>query len=370
MRTRHTRRAAVALGVGAVGALAGCLGGNSVVDAGGGDDGHDDGTETPSADGPPPADRSPLVAYDASRLRAATVSGGPPKDGIPSVDEPSVVDASAAAFLRDEEIVVGVARGEAVRAYPRKILVHHEIVNDRLDGVPVSVTYCPLTGTVLGFERGATTFGVSGNLVNSNLVMYDRATDSRWPQVLATAIDGPLTGRSLREFDVVWTTWRQWRARYPETEVLSEDTGYVRNYGVDPYGSYGPKRGYYARQSTMFEPLTTDDRLQPKTTVLGVRTGAGATAVQSSWLAREGVVDAAVGDERFAFVHDPALDSGFAYRVPADVPVAADGEDDRIRVDGDPHAPDALPFERAHGIEAMWFAWAGFYPETDLHAYP
>jgi len=298
------------------------------------------------------------------------VSGGPPKDGIPSVDEPSFVDASAATFLGDEEIVVGVVRGGTVRAYPRRILVHHEIVNDRLDDVPVSVTYCPLTGTVLGFERGETTFGVSGALVNSNLVMYDRATDSRWPQVLATAIDGPLTGRALREFDVDWTTWRRWRARHPDTEVLSEDTGYVRNYGVDPYGSYGPKRGYYARQSTMFDPLVTDDRLQPKTTVVGVRTATGATAVQSAWLATEGVVEVTVGDDRFAFVHDPALDSGYAYRVPDGTTVAAGDDGTRIRVDGAHYDPDALPFERAHGIEAMWFAWAGFYPETDLHASP
>jgi hypothetical protein len=348
----------MALGVGAV---AGCLGGDS--------DGRRTRTGTPAVtDGPPPAERSPFVPHDTDRLRGATVSGGPPKDGIPSIDEPSFVDASAATFLEDGDVVIGVARGGTVRAYPRQILVHHEIVNDRLDGVPVSVTYCPLTGTVLGFERGGTTFGVSGNLVNSNLVMYDRATDSRWPQVLATAIDGPLTGRSLREFDVVWTTWGRWRTRHPDTEVLSEDTGYVRNYGVDPYGSYGPKRGYYAGQSTRFDPLATDGRLQPKTTVLGVRTEVGATAVQTAWLAKRGVVDAAIGEDRVVFVHDPGLDAAYAYRAPAGATVAPDG--DRVRVDGDVHAPHALPFDRVHGIEAMWFAWAGFYPGTDLHAYP
>jgi len=363
MCTHHTRRAVMALGVGAVGSLTGCLGGGSAGRP----------TRTGSAatvtatGGPPVADRSPIVPYEADRLRAATVSGGPAKDGIPSVDDPSVVDASEASFLSDEDVVIGVVRGDTVRAYPRKILVHHEIVNDHLDGVPVSVTYCPLTGTILGFERGETTFGVSGNLVNSNLVMYDRATDSRWPQVLATAIDGPLTGRALREFDVVWTTWRQWRRRHPDTGVLSEDTGYVRNYGVDPYGSYGPKRGYYARQSTMFEPLTTDSRLQPKTTVLGVRTETGATAVQLAWLAKRGVVDAAVGDGRLVFVHDAPLDTGYAYRAPDAPTVAADG--DRVRVDGERYAPDSLPFERAHGIESMWFAWAGFYPETEIHGY-
>jgi len=365
MCPRHTRRAAIALGIGVAGALAGCLGSGSASRSATGTS-TADGASAAASTSPPRADRSPLVAYEPSRLRDATVSGGVPKDGIPAVDDPSFVDADAATFLRDEDVVFGAVRGADVRAYPRKILVHHEVVNDRLDGVAVSVTYCPLTGTVLGFERGETTFGVSGDLVNSNLVMYDRATDSRWPQVLATAVDGPLTGRSLREFDVLWTSWDRWRARHPETEVLSEDTGYVRNYGVDPYGSYAPKRGYYARDATRFDPLVTDDRLGPKAVVAGVRTAEGATAVAAERLRDRGVVVAAVGDDRVAFVHDAELDSTYAYRLPGDATVepAAGG----ARLDGEQYAPHALPVERAHAIEAMWFAWAGFYPETDLHA--
>jgi hypothetical protein len=357
----------MALGVGLAGSVAGCLGG-----AGSGAEAEPSPSSSTQATADPPApptlDRGPIVAHDAGRLRDATVSGGVPQDGIPSIDEPSVVAADAAGFMRDDDLVFGVVADGTARAYPRKILVHHEIVNDRLDGVPVSVTYCPLTGTILGFERGTTTFGVSGNLVNSNLVMYDRETDSRWPQVLATAIDGPLAGRALREFDLVWTSWRRWRRHHPDTEVLSEETGYARNYGVDPYGSYRPKRGYYARERTMFDPLVTDDRLEPKTVVLGVRTAAGATAVQTSWLARERVVEGTVGDDRVVFVHDPSLDAGYAYRAPDGSTVEA--ADDAVRVDGERHAPDALPFDRLHGVEAMWFAWAGFYPETDLHAYP
>jgi hypothetical protein len=368
MNSRHTRRGALALGVGLAGALAGCLGGSS-----GSPESSESSTSSPapsttadSAVGPPAADRSPYVPYEASRLRSATVSGGVTKDGIPSVDEPSFLDASVAA-LDDGEIVFGVVRGDDVRAYPQRILVHHEIVNDRLDGVPVSVTYCPLTGTVLGFERGPTTFGVSGTLVNSNLVMYDRATDSRWPQVLGTAIEGPLAGRALREFEVVWTTWGRWRRRHPDTEVLSEDTGYARNYGIDPYGSYTPTvRGYYNRESTMFDPLATDDRLGTKAVVVGVRTAAGATAVSMERLRARGVVGARVGEDRLAFVYDAALDAGHAYRIPADATIESAA--DAVRVDGERYSPDALPFERRHAVEAMWFAWVGFYPETTLHA--
>jgi hypothetical protein len=362
MRYRYTRRAVTTtLGLGAVTALAGCLGGSS--DSAGAPTGVD---ATPRPRRAPPAAERPLhLAYDRSRLREDVVSGGVPKDGIPAVDDPKFVDV-AAADLRDDDVVFGIVRGGTATAYPQPILVHHEIVNDRLDGVPVSVTYCPLTGTAMGFERGDTTFGVSGNLVNSNLVMYDRATDSRWPQVLATAISGPLEGRSLREFDLVWTTWKRWRGRHPTTRVLSEDTGYVRNYGVDPYGSYGPPRGYYARDSTMFPPLTADDRLGAKTVVVGVRTDRGAAAVARPHLRRHGLVAVSVADDRTLLVHDADLDAAYGYRLPADATVstAADG----VVVDGTLHSPDALPFERRPAVEAMWFAWAGFYPGTAVHA--
>jgi hypothetical protein len=340
-------------------ALAGCLGETSDAPPAA------SATET-SVRGPPPADRGLPLAYDRDRLREAVVSGGVAVDGIPSIDDPSFVDASAAALPADGDVVFGVVRGGTPTAYPRQILVHHEIVNDRLDGVPVSVTYCPLTGTTMGFERGATTFGVSGDLVNSNLVMYDRGTDSRWPQMLATAIAGPLSGQSLREFDLHWTTWGRWRARYPDTRVLSRDTGYVRNYGVDPYGSYGPKRGYYAQEYTVFQPLTDDGRLPTKAVVVGVRTPQGAAAVSRSRLRRRGVADLSIADDRVLIVADDALDAAYGYRVPGETAVTADS--DGVLVDGTRHAPAALPFERRPAVEAMWFAWSGFYPGTALHA--
>lgn len=88
----------------------------------------------------------------------------------------------------------------------------------------------------LGFERGETEFGVSGMLVNSNLIMYDRATDSYWPQILGTAVQGPHRGDGLRQIRVFWTTWERWRSRHPDTRVLSPDTRHMRNYRQDPYG--------------------------------------------------------------------------------------------------------------------------------------
>jgi hypothetical protein len=348
MTTRHTRREMLGLCAGAGALLAGCTG-----------SAREDGTGAV-----PTAERSRYLAHDAEYLREKTLNGGVDKDGIPSVDDPTFVGAGEASFLDGGDVVFGVAREGAVKAYPRSILVHHEIVNDDLNGRPVSVTYCPLTGTAMGFDRGSTTLGVSGNLVNNNLVMYDRATDSRWPQVLATAIEGPHAGESLREFEVVWTTWERWRSAHPDTRVLSTETGYVRDYGVDPYGGYGPKRGYYAQERTMFPRLVVDNRLDPKAVVVGVRTDAGAVAVEKSRLREDGLLDVTVAGERVVVVHDDDLGTGYGYRPPAEATISVEGG---VTVAGERVAPDALPFERVPAIDAMWFAWSGFYPDTGLY---
>jgi hypothetical protein len=234
----------------AVGAasLAGCIGRDGD-GSGGGSTGDDDASGTPASAAPPPtADRSLPLPFPPADLGDMAVSGGPGKDGIPAIDDPSFEGADAAAErLAPGDPVFGVVGETEVKAYPQAILVWHEIVNDAVDGQPVSVTYCPLTGTAMGFLRGETTFGVSGRLVNNNLIMYDRATETWWPQVLATAVPGPWNGspetRSLREFRVVWTTWGRWRERHPGTLVLSRDTGHARNYDSDPYGSYSPRKG-------------------------------------------------------------------------------------------------------------------------------
>lgn len=277
----------------------------------------------------------------------------------------------AAGWLDPEDPVFGLDTGSTVRAYPQPILVSHEICNDVVDGTPVSVTYCPLTGTAMGFERGHTTFGVSGRLVNNNLVMYDRATERWWPQVLATSIPGPWnanpTPESLREFRLVWTTWRRWREHHPGTRVLSRETGYVRNYRSDPYGSYSPRSGYYERSAQpMFPALAEDDRLPPKAMVLGARTVDGAFAVEKLALRAAKLVSGTIGQTSVLAVYDPALDTGYVYRTPEGG--SYEYRDGRVVTEsGDAFAPDALPRERVYAFDAMWFAWRGFYPETALH---
>ena len=354
--------------------LAGCSGvvGNGGVAGGEGGGSSERVTEgsppdAPTDGAPPLAESSLTLGHTTRSLRERIMEGGPGKDGIPSVDSPAFVGADEAS-VDGGDPVFGLAFGDDVRAYPQSVLVWHEIVNDTVSGVPVSVTYCPLTGTAMGFYRGDTTFGVSGRLVNNNLVMYDRANDGRWPQVTGTAIEGGQEGESLREFRLVWTTMRSWRERFPGTRVLSTETGFARDYGRDPYGGYNPRNGYYGRENvaTIFPALVEDDRLPEKAVVMGARTPEGAVAFEKATLREESVLTGTLAGDDVVAVYDPGLDTGYVYRTDgAAVDPAGDGS---VRVDGEPHPAGALPLDSVYAFDAMWFAWVGFYPETGLVA--
>jgi len=380
--TRPTSRRAFLASVG-VASVAGCLGGGQT---GGSDGAAPDGSDTPdptaepqttatdepSGAPPPTVDDRLVLPMEPSAIENEAVSGGPPKDGIPSIDEPSFVSADAVADRFDPgDPVFGLARGGEVKAYPQKILVLHEICNDVVDGQSVSVTYCPLTGTAMGFERGDTTFGVSGRLVNNNLIMYDRGTEAWWPQVLATSTPGPWNEapgtKSLSEFRLVWTTWERWTAKHPDTQVLSFDTGFAKSYNRDPYGSYNPRDGYYADEAgPMFPALHTDSRLPPKRVVIGARTTEGAAAFEKDALRSGKLLEGDLAGAPVVAAYDPELDTGYVFRNPDDR--SFEYQDGAV-VDGagETYAPDALPTERLYAFDAMWFAWSGFYPDTTLH---
>jgi hypothetical protein len=342
-------------GLGAA-AVAGCVGGGSST---GTTPGASDGGSGPGL--PPRAETGRHRGHGLSSLRDGIVGGGVSKDGIPSIDEPQF-EAADATDLDDGAPVFGVRSGDTARAYPQYILVHHEIVNDSVGGVPVAVTYCPLTGTAQGFERGPVEFGVSGKLVNSNLIMYDRATDSYWSQIAGTAVDGLIPGYVLREFRVVWTTWGEWRAANPDTDVLTEDTGYVRRYGTDPYGGYNPARGYYANDEILFPTLAENDEAHPKAVVLGARTASEAVAFDADSLREQRLLRTETDVESYLAAFDPELSTGYVYADVGETAVEPDGT--QYRVEGDRYAAAALPFRRVLAFDAMWFAWAGFYPET------
>ncbi|GAA5315108.1 MAG: hypothetical protein AseanaTS_03120 [Candidatus Pelagadaptatus aseana] len=186
-----------------------------------------------------------LNGFDLRNISVEQVDifeGGPPRDGIPALDAPKFVAPADAAFLSPEDKILGVVIGDTARAYPVRILNWHEVVNDKIDDTAFSVTYCPLCGSGMVFAaetKGlALTFGVSGLIYDNNVLLYDRNTESLWSQIMGEAISGELQGERLTLMPVIHTTWADWLARHPQSEVLSTDTGHLRDYGSDPYDFY------------------------------------------------------------------------------------------------------------------------------------
>jgi hypothetical protein len=246
--------------------------------------------------------------------------GGPPKDGIPSIDHPRYVSVQDAdEWIQDDELVLALVYDDVKRVYPLQILVWHEIVNDDINGKRVLITYCPLCGSGIAYkpiitvdgEEKAVEFGTSGKLFNSNLVMYDRETETYWQQIDGKAIVGSLVGQELQEISIDTVVWRDWKVAHSDSNVLSQQTGHVRNYGKDPYGSY------YENSFLMFPVENEDTRVHPKTIIFGIEVNDKFVAYRESDLIKEGVIK----------------DTG-----------------------------NEIVKERD-----MWFVWYAFHPETELY---
>lgn len=198
--------------------------------------------------------------------------GGVVKDGIPSIDDPKYVPANEGDYIREEELVVGFLTPEGPVAIPHKVMDWHEIVNTEMGEIPLSIIYCPLTGTATAWSRilqgVETSFGVSGLIHQNNIVPYDRESDSHWSQMRGQCVQGAFRGRSPDYFPLVETHWANWKALYPDTRVLSDDTGFIRNYDFYPYFDYR------TNDIKISFPIThDDDRLPRKERVLGVSFG-------------------------------------------------------------------------------------------------
>jgi len=307
------------------------------------------------------------------------VSGGPPQDGIPSIDNPKFVSVSEAdKFLQDADQVVGLKVNGDIRAYPLQILVWHEIVNDNVGGTPVAVTYCPLCFTNQVFNRtvdGQTVeFGTSGKLYNSNLVMYDRNSNSLWSQALGQAIVGKQAGLKLDRipFDVAF--WREWKQLYPDTNVLSRDTGSNRPYGADPYGSY------YSNNDLFFPVSNKDDRLELKEIIVGLENGGQFKAYKLQQIQDTRVINDRIGDKSLALfslypfmvrVFDSTLDGQkleFQYNKNSskitDKQTGIEWNFDGIGTAGPMKGKHLLrlPYD-----EGFWFEWVAFHPKTALY---
>lgn len=177
------------------------------------------------------------------------LDGGPGRDGIPALENPVMVTADNASILGDNDLVLGYKNGNDIRAYQHIVLDWHEIVNDDVGDVSIAITYCPLTGTGIGWNRviegNTTTFGVSGLLYQTNLIPFDRATKSNWSQLLNESVNGSLSGNKAEIITLVETDWKTWRTMFPDTKVMSLNTGFARTYGVYPYVDYRTNNSFF-----------------------------------------------------------------------------------------------------------------------------
>ena len=264
------------------------------------------------------------------------VSGGPARDGIPSIDKPHFIAALDAGVPGPDDRVLGVTYNGISKAYPVAILNFHEIVNDRFNGESIVVTFCPLCGTGIAYlakvEDKALEFGVSGLLYNSDVLLYDRQTESLWSQIQRQAVSGPMKGTKLQPVSLTHTRWSDWKRLNPQTQVLSTETGYQRDYSSNPY------RGYAKDRSLWFPVRAKDDRYHPKEWVLGLELAGRYKAYPFSELA----VSGGVVEDTFA-----------GYRVVVHYD-AVNNKADVVDDEGQSLA----------SVTLYWFAWYAFHPET------
>lgn len=237
------------------------------------------------------------------------VSGGPPKDGIPALDFPRFETVPAAArWLGEKEPVLVVELGQDVRAYPFQILIWHELVNDQLGDRPVLVSYCPLCNSALVFDRrvrgGVLTFGVSGMLRGSDMVMFDRQTESLWQQITGEALVGSFTGTRLSIVPSQTVPFETFAKQFPNGRVLSRETGHRRPYGRSPYA------GYESGQRLMFPvPVPRQARRKPLGRLLAVKCSERAKAYPLEALRNAGVVEGECAGNRFVIFFERGMRS-------------------------------------------------------------
>ncbi len=300
-------------------------------------------------------------------------AGGPPKDGIPSIDNPVFANVQGSQFMSDSDTVIGVEINGEAKAYPSFILVWHEIVNDNVGGTPVAVTYCPLCYTNQVFERvidgQEVEFGTSGKLYNSNLLMYDRLTESYWSQALGIAVKGELSGYELNlvPFDVI--TWGDWKTLHPDTLVLTTDTGYIRSYTTDPYGNY------YTEPRIMFPVENNDDRMHPKEIILGFNQDSIYKAYKQNDIESNIIINDSIGETPIILISlfsqnarafertldDQILDFVHVDNRIIDTQTNSEWNYDGLSISGE---YEGKQLERIPTEPGFWFAWVAFHPET------
>ncbi len=317
--------------------------------------------------------------------RNQVYDGGVGKDGIPALLDPGFgSQADAEYYMRPTDLVLGIKIGDEIRGYPHPILDWHEIINDKIGDDAFAVTYCPLTGTGIGWGRvldgQETTFGVSGLIYNSNLIPYDRGSNSNWSQMRNDCVNGQFEGSPAEYFHLVEMEWTTWKEMYPDASVLSRYTGHSRSYGEYPYGNYKTDNEY------MLFPLLPDDlRLERKERVLGVILD-GEAKVYRFAAFNEQVID--VVQDQFKGMNLVVVGSNAKNFMVAYNRLAPDGvlldftpiqngqdaimedqEGNQWNIFGEavsgPRQGQSL--NRPVNYMGYWLAWGAFYPGAEIH---
>ena len=266
-------------------------------------------------------------------------SGGPPRDGIPALSDPSFVSQfEAASYMQDDDVVISVTHDNETRAYPFRILNWHEIVNDQIGNLHFAATYCPLCGTAIVFDRKVNnrilTFGVSGLLYLDNVLMFDRQTESLWSQLFLQSVTGSQFGTPLTFVPSDQMLYKSWRERFPKGSVLSNSTGHNRNYNVDPYADY------FQDPDPLFPVGDIRNDLEPKAWVFGVLVDDFPIAFARDQLPSGQLLEETVNGKQITILYDEPSQN--------------------IQVT-DPQTGQQLT-----GLWSFWFAWQAFHPTTDL----
>ncbi len=335
-------------------------------------------------------DGFPEPAIDLAELR----SGGPPPDGIPPIDSPLFSLTSDVTNLADQEPVLALEIDGDARAYPVRILTWHEIVNDTVGGIPVSVSYCPLCNSAVAYDRRLDDgrildFGTSGLLYNSALVMYDRQTETLWSHFTGEGIVGELTGTELTDFPLSTVSWGVWRAANPDGLVLSELTGFDRDYGRNPYPGYDDVDGI----PFLFQG-DVDGRYTAMTRFIGIERDGAALGVPLIDLREARVIPTQIGDLDLVTWWTPGTASALdTASIESGADVGATGVfvpdvdgveltftsvDDELFVDDQTgstwnvlgQAVDGeligQQLEAVSHVDTFWFAWSTFRPDTEI----
>jgi len=264
--------------------------------------------------------------------------GGPGKDGIPSIDSPKFVsvDEALKTFQKSGFGLSVELNGEA-RFYPYQILVWHELINDKFGDFPVLVSFCPLCGSGLVFDRRVNgqevEFGVSGKLHNSDLLMYDRKTDTLWAQILGKAVVGPLTGMQLKQLPASVVDFETFSQKFKNGKVLSKNTGFNRNYDTGPYGNYDTNDSIY------FPIKNSDSRLHSKTRVLGIEIDGQFKAYTLEDIEEKGVIQDTFNNHQLEIKYN----GGFV------------------------EIKDKTTNQSLVPVNTFWFGWFAFHPDTEVY---